>query len=130
MKTPDMANEPISTLMQRRVQVVEMDQTVSDIEALFSARGLHWAPVIDPQGDVIGVVSAADLVQLRARGPQVGAVPAWQLCTYKPISVDASTPIADVARQMVARHLHHVVVTEQGRVAGVVSSLDFVRAFA
>ena len=52
-----------------------------------------------------------------------------EICTYKPLSVSADTPIDDVARQMVARHIHHVVVTEQGRVAGVVSSLDFVRTF-
>ena len=123
-------SQPISTLMQRRMQVVEMDQKLNDIEALFAEHDLQWAPVVDPSGQIIGVLSAADLVRLRARERDADSVPAWQLCTYKPISVDAGTPISDVARQMVARHLHHVVVTEQGRVAGVVSSLDFVRRFA
>jgi predicted transcriptional regulator len=123
-------SQAISTLMQRQVQVVEMDQTVNDIEALFAERRLHWAPVIDQRGDIIGVISDADLVRLRAREHDAGNVPAWQLCTYKPITVDASAPLPDVARQMVSRQLHHVVVTEQGRIAGVVSSLDFVQMFA
>ena len=47
-----------------------------------------------------------------------------------PLGVDAATPIAEVARQMVERHMHHVVVTDKGRVVGVVSALDFVRRFA
>jgi signal-transduction protein with cAMP-binding, CBS, and nucleotidyltransferase domain len=121
--------QTISSLMQRQVAVVEMDQTVGQVEALFAERQLSWAPVLEPQGEIIGVVSADDLVRFRAQGRDASTVPAWQLCTYKPITVDAGTPIPEVARQMVARHIHHVVVTEQGRVAGVVSSLDFVRAF-
>ena len=123
-------SQAISTLMQRQVQVIEMDQTVKDIEALFAKRRLHWAPVIDARGEVIGVVSDGDLVRHRVHAQDGDSVPVWQLCTYKPISVDASVPISDVARQMVARHIHHVVITEQGRVAGVVSSLDFVQTFA
>jgi len=122
--------QPISSLMQRQVSVVEMDQTVGQVEALFAERKLSWAPVLDPQGEIVGVVSANDLLQFHAQGRDAAAVPVWQLCTYKPITVSADTPLSDVARQMVARHIHHVVVTEQGRVAGVVSSLDFVRSFA
>jgi len=121
--------QPISALMQRQVSVVEMDQTVGQVEALFAERKLSWAPVLEPQGEIIGVVSAHDLVQFHAQGRDAATVPAWQLCTYKPITVSGDTPMAEVAREMVARHIHHVVVTEQGRVAGVVSSLDFVRTF-
>jgi len=49
------------------------------------------------------------------------------LCTYKPISVDQATPLGEVARLMVERRIHHVVVTGDAGLAGVVSSLDFVR---
>lgn len=120
---------PISTLMQRQVCVLEMDQTVAQVQALFADKRLSWAPVLEPEGEIIGVVSAQDLVRFQAQGGDATAVPVWQLCTYKPISVSAETPIGEVARQMVARHIHHVIVTEQGRIAGVVSSLDFVRTF-
>lgn len=120
---------PISSLMQRQINVVDMERTLAQIEVLFAERGLSWAPVVEPDGEIVGVVSAADLMRVRARDPNAARIPAWQLCTYKPISVDAATPIAEVARQMVARHVHHVVVTEDGHVAGIVSSLDFVRRF-
>ena len=121
--------QPISTLMKRQVSVVEMDQTVPYVEALFDERRLSWAPVMDPGGEIVGVVSAHDLTHARAHDPDAATLPVWRLCTYRPIEVDADTPIDEVARQMVDHGIHHVVVTEQGHVSGVVSALDFVRSF-
>lgn len=122
-------SQPISSLMQREVHTVGMDDTVADMEALFSAKHLSWAPVMDPDGTAIGVVSSADLLKFRAQGRDPGSVAAWQLCSYRPIAVDTDMPVHDVARLMVDQHVHHVVVTDGRGVAGVVSSLDFVRAF-
>jgi predicted transcriptional regulator len=123
-------NEPIASLMERRVWSIDMDDTVADIEALFADKGLTWAPVLESGRTVIGVISAADLLQFRAHGREPAAARAWQLCTYRPITVAAHTPIAEVARLMVERRIHHVVVTEGDGIVGIVSSLDFVRRFA
>ena len=120
-------NEPIASLMERRVWSIDMDDTVADIEALFADKGLTWAPVLESGRTVIGVI---DLLQFRAHGREPAAARAWQLCTYRPITVAAHTPIAEVARLMVERRIHHVVVTEDDGIVGIVSSLDFVRRFA
>lgn len=120
-------NTPISTLMQRRVWSAGMDDTVAQVEALLAEHGLTWAPVLDPGRVVIGVISATDLLQFHAQKGDPTRVRAWQLCTYKPISVDQATPLGDVARAMVERRIHHVVVTGDAGLVGVVSSLDFVR---
>jgi len=76
---------------------------------------------------VVGVISATDLLQFHAQERDPATVRAWQLCTYKPISVDQATPLGEVARVMVERRIHHVVVTGDAGLVGVVSSLDFVR---
>jgi len=47
-----------------------------------------------------------------------------------PLCVDAGTPVRDVARAMVARHLHRVLVMNGEELAGVISSLDLVRVVA
>jgi len=121
--------QTISALMQRAVCTVGMDESAAEIEKLLVARKLSWAPVMDADGTAIGVVSAADLLKFHAEGRDPLAVPAWQLCSYRPISVGIDTPVHEVARLMVDRHVHHVVVTEGSSVVGVVSSLDFVRTF-
>ena len=120
-------NTPISTLMQRRVWSVDMDDTVAQVDALLAEHGLTWAPVLDVGHAVVGVISATDLLQFHAQERDPATVRAWQLCTYKPISVDQATPVGEVARVMVERRIHHVVVTGDAGLVGVVSSLDFVR---
>lgn len=124
-----MNRDPIASLMHRELNAVDMDDTVADVERRFAEEHLRWAPVTEGGRSVLGVISAQDLVAFHARGGDASAVRAWQLCTYKPLTVRSNTPIGEVARLMVARHLHHVVVTEDDRPVGVVSSLDFVRQY-
>jgi len=120
-------NTTISSLMQRRVWSVDMDDTIAQVDALLAEHGLSWAPVLDAGRAVVGVISATDLLQFHAQERDPATVRAWQLCTYKPISVDQATPLGEVARVMVERRIHHVVVTGDAGLVGVVSSLDFVR---
>jgi CBS domain-containing protein len=117
-------------MMSREVCVVNMDDTIASIEKRLTDRRLSWAPVLDDRGGILGVISAADLLRFHAGGGDPEGVRAWQMCTYKPIAVAADADLVDVARSMVEKSIHHVVVTTGGEVIGVLSSLDFVREFA
>ena len=120
----------VSSMMRRDVCTVDMDDTLASVEKQFTDRHLSWAPVMEGGGAALGVISAMDLLRFHADGGDAEAVRAWQLCTYKPISVSANADLRDTARAMVERNIHHVVVVEDGAVVGVLSSLDFVREFA
>ena len=121
--------QPVSALMERRVWSVDMDDSVAEVERLFADQNLSWAPVLEARRTILGVIAASDLLQFHAHGRDPVATRAWQLCTYKPVMVGPQTPLGEVARQMIERKIHHVVVVEGDSVAGVVSSLDFVRTF-
>ena len=122
-------NPTISSLMQRKVWSVDIDARIDEVERLFAERRLSWAPVLESKRTVIGVISAADLMQLNAQARDPTSVRAWQLCTYKPISVGPEAPIGEVARLMVEHQIHHVIVSDHSGIVGVVSSMDFVRTF-
>ena len=119
----------ISMLMHRQVWTAGADDTVQTVEAQMAARRLSWIPVVDDGGTIVGVISASDLLRFHADGKDASHVRAWQVCTYKPIVVARDTPASEVARLMVEQGIHHVVVREAADIAGVVSSMDFVRAF-
>ncbi len=125
-----MKNDPISTLMTVRTQTIAADDTVQAIEAFLTRQGLHWAPVLGDRGELIGVISDVDLVRFHFEKRDPLATAAWQLCSYRPLTVNPRATVQEVARLMVEAHLHHVVVAEDGAIRGVVSSLDFVKAFA
>ena len=123
-------NPTIDTLMRSPVYSTSMDDSVADVEALLAGKHLTWVPVLEPaRGEVVGVISASDLVAFHAQGRDPASTRAWQMCSYKPIVVDAAMPVSMVAALMVERGIHHVVVTDRNGIAGIVSSLDFVRTF-
>lgn len=122
-------SEIVSSLMQRRVRTIDLDDTVPTIERMFVRERLSWAPVTSSGGHVIGVISATDLLRLHATGQEAAPVMAWQLCTYKPITVAPNITLEELARLMIEQGIHHVVVKDAEAIVGVVSSLDFVRTF-
>ena len=122
-------SQAISSLMQREVFSVGPDDTMQAVEAQMVARGLSWVPVVDENGVMLGVISSVDLLRLQVEGKEAAKICAWQICTYKPITVRPDTPVSEVARLMVETNVHHVVVTEGADIKGVVSSFDFVRTF-
>jgi len=124
-----MNDQGIASLMHHEVHPVGADDTIASVEQQMVARGLTWAPVVDEGGATLGVISSLDLLRFHADGKDAADVCAWQVCTYKPISVPPHASLAEVARLMVESGIHHVVVREGGAIRGVVSSMDFVRTF-
>lgn len=119
----------IASLMTKEVTCVGMDDTIEAVEAVMKEHKLRWVPVTGPDGAALGVISMSDLVRFHADRRDAAATCAWQVCSYKPISVPIDTPVGEVARSMIENGVHHVVVLDGGSVRGVVSSLDFVRRF-
>lgn len=122
--------QTVSSLMSSPVRTARADDTVEAVSEQLSENGLTFVPVIDsPDGALLGIISAADIIQFKSAKRDPAAVRAWEICSYKPLEVNADAPLSEVARLMVERQEHHVVVMDKDTVVGVVSSLDFVREF-
>jgi CBS domain-containing protein len=139
-------------LMRRKVVTVPSHLTVSELAQVFADRCISGAPVVDSRGEILGVVSQTDLV--RTRREQSSGVPYYradgeepaaasgfhleemegmrvgQIMTPGAISVDEETPVAEVARKMTKLHIHRVLVTRRGRLCGIVTTMDVLRALA
>lgn len=124
-----MTGGTVSTLMSTDVATVRADDTVASVAEEMLRGGLSFVPVVGPGAALLGIISADDLMQFRSAGRHPGTVHAWEICSYKPVEVGPDAPLAEVARLMVDRQIHHVIVTRQHDIVGVVSSLDFVRQF-
>lgn len=85
--------------------------------------GITAAPVVDPQRRPAGVVSLRDLVSATG-GNTVG-----ERMTAPAVTVARSAEIRDAGRTLAERDVHRlIVVDDEDRAVGVVSSLDLVRA--
>ena len=116
-------------MMAKAVWTVDSEETIEKVEALVNRRKLSAVPVVDAQGAVFGILSLLDLLHFHAAKKNPKAVRAWELCTYKPISVAPETQIAAVAQLMLTNKIHHILVVEGGKLQGIVSALDFVEQY-
>ena len=150
---------PVRSVMATEVWAVRPDVSLEALTDLFLERGIDGAPVVDEEGHPIGIVSNPDLVRARfvmgdteeAMGPgrqvsrghfRVEVQPGYHAEASPRASVaDVMTPVAfsipedaavsQAAVLMAARGVHRLpVVSADGRVAGMIGSLDVLRWLA
>ncbi len=121
---------------------------------IFAQFSISGAPVISPDGRCVGVLSTTDFVSWAERGENAAKRrnrhahdfhSPWQIMdvdnlpedevgrymTADPVIVAPDTLIGDLARKMTDAHIHRVVVVdEQNRPVGIVSSTDVLAALA
>lgn len=120
----------VGDVAQAQVWTVGPDDTLDTVALGLVTRHLHWAPVVDASGALLGVLSSWDLLRHAVEG-RPPSMPAWQACTYRPASVTPATSLDEAVRLMRELKLHHLpVLGDDGRVVGVVSSLDLLSRVA
>jgi len=113
----------VAEIMNRELMSVRDDHPVDYALTAIVAMGVSAAPVVDPRGGLVGIVSWRDLVQ--SRGDIVRA------CMSPSVEVvHPDDRIEHAAMTLAAGGYHHApVVDRQGALVGFVSALDLLRAF-
>jgi len=121
-----MLDLPISTIMERNLVTVGIDDTVAKVQQVMDL-GLSCIPVLDQRDNCFGVISCRDLVhfELLERNPRLEK--AWEICSHRVISADESTTIRDACIMILDARVHHLIATRKRVIAGVVSSLDVLK---
>jgi CBS domain-containing protein len=134
----------VKDVMTIHVVAVRQHAGFKDIAMVLRRRRLSALPVLADDDRVVGVVSEADLLLREAfpAGPDSGrphrprdraraaALTAADLMTSPPITVGPDCPVADAARLMHKRRVKRLpVVSEGGRLAGIVSRIDLLSLY-
>lgn len=139
-----------SDLMTTEIVSVPPDTPVLAVARLLSERGVSAVPVLGPAGEVLGVVTEADLIR-RLAGEE-DAKPGWFLSLFRDpateaeryarthglrardimtrnlVSVQPKETAAHLAHLMEDRNIRRVFVLTDGRLRGIVSRADLLRA--
>lgn len=137
----------VCDLMTRAVATVTPDTTLRDAARILAQRGISGVPVVDEHGSVTGVLSEADIV-VKAGGEARGArLLGWLLdsdtdleskirahtvgdaMSAPAITISPDRPIHEAAKVMAAESVNRLPVVEDGRLVGIVTRADVVRAF-
>lgn len=141
----------VRDIMHRGVVTVRADAPLKEVARLLVEHGISGLPVVDETGAVVGVVSETDLV-IKERGPherpprlierlfgppavdraelaKIEATAAGDAMSSPAITIEALRPVRDAAELMIERGINRLPVTEDGRLAGIVTRADIVRSF-
>jgi len=112
----------VADIMASPVHTVTGDQTLAQLRKLLVGKGVHSAPVVDENDELVGIVTSSDLL---------GGVDEHMLIrtvmTENVLTIPEYSGIHQVARMMRNHHIHHVVVTREKKIVGIVSSFDILR---
>jgi len=88
------------------------------------------AMLVADRGDYLGIVSEADLVRkAMASGASAEQVLARSVMSTPVMTIDIAQSAHEASDLMAERGIRHLVITEEGRVVGMISVRDLLRYF-
>jgi CBS domain-containing protein len=127
----------VADLMQKSVITVSPELPVGELERLLSEEEIGGVPVVADDGRICGVVSKTDVVRALAETVEGGLGELFppeesveDIMTPTVVTVGPDAPLSEVARLMVDGRLHRVLVADQGRLLGIVTTFDLLRVLS
>ncbi len=112
----------IYELMTNNVITAQPHQTVAQIKGKMTKCSLSNVPVVSTENIPIGVVSTSDLLAVEKEGTPISAI-----MTEKVFTIPEYEDVSVAARIMRNHKIHHLIVTQEQKVVGVVSSFDLLK---
>ena len=143
----------VSDLMTTDVVVAHPETPLKEVARLLIEHRIRGMPVVDQDDHVLGVVSEADLLVKEAGAPEdvrrtplrwllgrdrhqeaelqrINAVTAGAAMTTPAATIEADLPLSTAARRMTDDRINRLPVVRDGRLVGIISRADVVRAYA
>jgi len=125
--------DQVSELMTPKPVTVTPETPLADVFAMMEERRIRHLPVVDAEGELLGIVSQRDLVGHAGAGLHPDAA-AWGAATVVEVMNEAVDTVAvECCAAEAARHMLRTkrgslpVVDRKRRVIGIVTEADFVR---
>jgi CBS domain-containing protein len=113
----------VGDVMTRRPVSVPLDASFETLAGLLTHDRISAVPVVDAAGMPVGVVSEADLMG----APRTAT--ARDLMSGPPRTVALDASLSTAARLLTDAGVRRLVVTERGRLAGVLSRRDLLKTY-
>ena len=147
----------VADIMHRDPVAVRPEDSVEDVIAVLKDHELPGVPVVNERGRCIGIITESDLVltgedadlhlphyvelfgglvfleplkRFESRLRKAVAATARDMMTEDPVTIEAGASVREAARRIADSHHNRLPVTEHGRLVGVVTRVDVLRALA
>jgi CBS domain-containing protein len=127
----------VAQLMQTHLRTVQAGQTVGEVIESLAEGHISGLPVVDGHGTLTGVITATDVLEglaeihdPEARETFLSATMVNEVMTAPPQSIGPEATVQEAARLMMYLEVHRLMVEDHGRLVGIISTTDLLRALA
>ncbi len=143
----------VADVMTKEVITVTPETSLRELAEILSERRINGAPVIDDEGDVVGVVCESDLMQqnkplhiptvfvlldsfipignpwkMEQEIKRITASKVADIYVHPAVCVSPDTDLSEAARLMAERKLYTIPVLERGKLVGILGKSDVIRS--
>ena len=115
-------NVKVQDIMTSQVLTAQRHQSVAHARDLMSSNGIHALPVVDTEGEPVGIVTSSDVVGEVSPNTKISTVMSKNVVT-----IPAYGEPRVAARTMRNNHFHHLIVTHEKKIVGILSTFDLLR---
>jgi CBS domain-containing protein len=112
-------NVKIADLMSSKVLSAQPHQSVVHVRKMMQDNKVHALPVVASDGELEGIISSHDLMD-----PLKDHSPVSSIMERNVYTIPQYNDVHHAARLMRNHHIHHVVVTHEQKVVGILSAFD------
>ena len=112
----------VHEIMTNDVTTAQPHQTVGQIKGKMTKHNLSNIPVVSSDNTPIGVVSTSDMLTVEKEG-----TPISNIMTEKVYTIPEYEDVSVAARVMRNHKIHHLIVTQEQKVVGIISSFDLLK---
>jgi len=119
-------------LMNTDVVTIGEDAPVSQLCDLLQAVHANGLPVLNAQGELVGIVSEDDVLYgtMGVFDKDGRAVLVRDIMTSPAVCATEDTDVVELSRMLSGMRIHRIPILADGKVTGMVTALDVVRAVA
>jgi len=140
-------------VMTREVITVTLETTLRELATILSEKHINGVPVVDDEGDLLGVVCESDLVnqnkplhiptvfvildsviplenpwRMEKEFKRLTATTVGEIYSKPAVTVKPDTDLSDVARIMSEKKIYTIPVVDRGKLVGVLGKADVIRS--
>ncbi|MCF8245810.1 MAG: CBS domain-containing protein [Saprospiraceae bacterium] len=115
-------NIKIADIMHKSVVTTVPHKSLGHVRDIMANNHISSVPVVNSENEVVGIITISDLVKGHDDGTPVSKIMPTQV-----FSVPAYSDVHVAARIMRNHHIHHLVVTHENEIVGVLSSFDLLQ---
>lgn len=122
IRTIDLQTAAVRTIMHAPVRTAEAGETCAAVAGRMTEQRISSVVVLDD--DRLGIVTDRDLRSRLVARQLPPSTPIGEIATWDVRTVGAQTPVFEALIEMLSAGIHHLPVTEDGRLVGMLSAND------